>query len=205
LYNLRSEYPRSHPLNLITKLLQNSLYGRFGMEDSFSTIEIIDKNKFFKNIDEFYDNNTKFVELGDKIMVIYRTHQSEVNTLLDGSKQTHNVSIPIASAITAYARILMSYFKNNPNFKLYYSDTDSGFFDKPLPDHLVDNKILGKMKLENICKKAIFLAPKLYLLETKEDKLIHKVKGLNHNIDLTLIDFEQLLYKDSFIQKVQSK
>ncbi len=50
----------------------------------------------------------------------------------------------------------MSQFKNNPDFNLYYSDTDSAYIDKPLPDHLVHSKDLGKMKLENTLAKAIF-------------------------------------------------
>jgi len=35
------------------------------------------------------------------------------------------ISIGIASAVTAYSRVYMSKFKNNPNYNLYYSDTDS--------------------------------------------------------------------------------
>lgn len=34
----------------------------------------------------------------------------------------------------------MSQFKNNLNYNLYYSDTDSIYIDKPLPDHLVSDK-----------------------------------------------------------------
>lgn len=205
LYQLRSKFTREHPLNLIAKLLLNSLYGRFGMDDLFSTIEIITRKEFIKNIDEYSDNNTKFVELGDKIMVIYKTHQSEVNTMLDYNKQTHNVSIAIASGITSYARIHMSYFKNNPNFKLYYTDTDSIYIDRPLPDYMVSKTILGKMKLENILKKAIFLAPKMYYLETIDGKIIYKVKGLKHEIELNLANFESLLIKQSTLEKIQTK
>ena len=175
------------------------------MDDLFSTIEVINKDEFFRNIDDYSDNNTKFVELGNKIMVISRTHQAEVNNMLDGNKQTHNVSIAIASAITAYARIHMSQFKNNSDYKLFYTDTNSIYIDKPLPEDLINSKVLGLMKLENILKKAIFLAPKLYCLLTNKNNVIHKVKGLSHNIDLNLNDFEQLLNKDSFIQKIQTK
>jgi hypothetical protein len=32
MYNLRLEYDKSHPMNLIAKLLMNSLYGKFGMK-----------------------------------------------------------------------------------------------------------------------------------------------------------------------------
>ena len=156
LYNLRLKYPKSNPLNLIAKLLMNSLYGRFGMEDSFPTIEILTKKEFNKFVEEYDGEINSFIELENKMMVIYRNPQADVNTMLDGNKETHNVSIGIASAITAYARIHMSQFKNNPDFNLYYTDTDSAYIDRPLVDHLVNSKVLGKMKLENVLNKANF-------------------------------------------------
>jgi hypothetical protein len=205
LYSLRLNYPKSNPLNLIAKLLLNSLYGRFGMVDTFPNIDIIDNSDFVKFEEKFLDDIMDFVPLDNKVMVIYRSNQKDINTLLDGHKETHNVSIAIASAITAYARIHMSQFKNNSNFNLYYSDTDSIYIDSPLPKELVNSKILGKMKLENIINKAIFLAPKVYYLETDDNKVIYKVKGLSHEIELTKNDFESLLYKDAFLEKNQTK
>lgn len=128
LYRLRSQYLKSNPLNLIAKLLLNSLYGKFGMIDSFPSIDIMDISDFIKFEEKFSDDIMDFVELDGKIMVIHRSNQKDINTLLDGHKENHNVSI--ASAITAYARIHMSQFKNNPDFTLYYSDTDSAYFVK---------------------------------------------------------------------------
>jgi len=145
------------------------------------------------------------MELGEKVLVQHRSELLDQKTELYGTLETHNTSITIASCITAYARIHMSQFKNNPDFNLYYSDTDSAYIDRPLPKHLVNNKILGKMKLENICKKAIFLAPKVYYLETVDGKIIYKVKGLKHEVELTKNDFENLLFKESFLEKIQTK
>jgi hypothetical protein len=145
------------------------------------------------------------MELGDKVLVQHRSDDKNQQTDLYGTLETHNVSIGIASAITAYARIHMSQFKNNPDFNLFYSDTDSIYIDKPLPKDLVNSKILGKMKLENILDKAIFLAPKLYYLEIEDGKVIYKVKGLSHDVKLTIDDFENLLFKDTFLKKVQTK
>ena len=65
----------------------------------------------------------------------------------------------------------MSLFKNNPFFKLYYTDTDSIFIDKspeelnkiiaPRATGIVNDKELqpavGKMKLEYAIKKLYFL------------------------------------------------
>jgi len=78
-------------------------------------------------------------------------------------REVHNVNIAIASAVTAYARIHMSQFKNSPLLpNLYYTDTDSAYFDGPLPDYMKDPKRLGALKLEGVYDKALFLAPKVY-------------------------------------------
>jgi len=105
----------------------------------------------------------------------------------------------------------MSQFKNNPNLpNLYYTDTDSTYFDGPLPDHLVSSTDLGKMKLEGIFDKALFLAPKLYALEnTKNGESIIKIKGLTkesiqkNNITIDLL--ENLLEKDYKLTFKQNK
>lgn len=171
LYELRLKFDKSNPLNLVAKLLLNSLYGRFGMDDSFSDITIFDNFKEFKTWFEIHNEEViDFSELGKKILVQYRSEDKDQQTELLGTLETHNVSIGIASAITAYARIHMSQFKNNPNYILYYSDTDSIYIDRPLPKSLVNSKILGRMKLENVLNKAIFLAPKMYFLETDDNK-----------------------------------
>jgi hypothetical protein len=94
---------KDHPLNLISKILLNSLYGIFGMNDSFPTIEILNKKDFNKFVVEYDGEINNFIELDNKTMVIYRTSQANINTMLEGNKENHNVSIGIAAAITAYA------------------------------------------------------------------------------------------------------
>ena len=115
----------------------------------------------------------------------------------------------ISSAISAYARIHMSFFKNNPEFKLYYSDTDSAVIDKPLPDNMVGSE-LGQMKLEHTITKAVFLAPKVYGIIDTEGNEIIKAKGLTKdNIkSIKIADLEQLLNLDAsklFSQNKQYK
>ena len=72
----------------------------------------------------------------------------------------------------------MSIFKNNPNMTLYYSDTDSVIIDKELDPKYVGPS-LGQLKLECRIKKFVSIAAKFYFIETKEGKIILKVKGLN--------------------------
>jgi DNA polymerase elongation subunit (family B) len=97
--------------------------------------------------------------------------------------------LSVAASITAYSRIHMSQFKNNPDINLYYTDTDSIYTDSDIDESFISNTILGKLKVENICDKAIFLGPKLYCLLTESGKFIHKVKGLNRDVSLEFKDF----------------
>ena len=99
----------------------------------------------------------------------------------------------IAAALrrTAAARVHMSQFKNNPNFTLYYSDTDSIDIDKPLPPYLIGCD-LGQLKLEHISpeKEVIYLALKVYGGITSNspglEREIVKVKGLKSPVKFLL-------------------
>jgi hypothetical protein len=194
-------YPKSDPMNYLAKILLNSLYGRFGMDDNFTEVNVIHKNYYPDFENEFLDSILETSDLGDYKLVIYKLPENKTRN----EENTHNISIGIAAAITGYARIHMSQFKNNPDINLYYTDTDSVYTDSNIDESLISDTTLGKLKLENVCKKAIFLAPKVYCLETEDNNLIYKVKGLKHEIELTMDDFEKLLYKDVFIQKTQTK
>ena len=166
-------------MNLTAKLLLNSLYGRFGMDDSFTYSEIISKKDYpkFDKMADFKESLVDLIDLGLNYLVQLKNPKVIQKTYLDNCKETHNVNIAIASAVTAYARIHMSQFKNNPNLpNLYYTDTDSLYFDGPLPDHLVDPTKLGALKLEGVYDKAIFLAPKVYALKNNNEEII-KIKG----------------------------
>jgi DNA polymerase elongation subunit (family B) len=204
--NFRLKFDKTNPLNLIAKLLLNSLYGRFGMIGSFPDITIFNSKKSYLKFEKSHaDEILDVIELGDKILIMHRSEEKDLQTNLYGNLETHNVNVAVASAITAYARIHMTQFKNNLDYNLYYSDTDSIYIDKPLSKDLVNSKVLGQMKLENIINQAVFLAPKVYYLETEDNKVIYKVKGLKHDIELTDEDFSNLLFKESILQKLQTK
>jgi len=46
LYNLRTNLEKSHPMNYISKILLNSLYGRKGMGELSGRSEIVSKKEF---------------------------------------------------------------------------------------------------------------------------------------------------------------
>jgi len=198
-YNLRLQYPKGHPMNNIAKLLMNSLYGKFGMKEEITIIEVLNNlndidKEIISNKLELYNNNiTDIINLVDHILLIRKSFSYLAYNKKEDIFHGTEVNVAIASAITAEARIHMSLFKNNPDFKLYYSDTDSVVINKPLPESMVGNN-LGQLKLEYTIKKAVFLAPKVYALITNEGKEIIKVKGLSHKVisKLNFLDLEAL-------------
>jgi len=174
LYNIRLNYPKSDPMNLTAKLLLNSLYGRFGMHNNFNTLEFVNQGRFEKLTNNSNIKIENITQLGSKFLVSYNNGNK-----MDVDKELNNVNISIAAAVSAYARIHMSQFKNNPNFpNLYYTDTDSLYFDGPLSESFISQTELGKMKLEGIYDQALFLAPKVYALKNNNEEII-KIKGFN--------------------------
>lgn len=144
--------------------------------DNFNELVIVNQ----KELNELTNSNIEIeniIELNSKFLVSFLNKTKTLE-----SNRDVNINIGIAAAVTAYARIHMSQFKNNPAQafpNLYYSDTDSLYFDGPIDDSFISNSILGKLKLEGIYNKALFLAPKVYALENTftGDKII-KIKGL---------------------------
>jgi hypothetical protein len=185
-------------MNFIAKILLNSLYGRFGMDDNFSIAKVIHKDLATKYELAHLDNLRDIIELENHKIILSETVD-------ENSEKAHNVSIAVAAAITAYSRIHMSQFKNNPKINLYYTDTDSVYTDSDLDENLISNIVLGALKLEYFCEKAIFLGPKSYCLKLSTGKLITKIKGLKNANELSFTDFEKLLTKDAFIVKNQLK
>jgi hypothetical protein len=212
LFDLRSQYPKSHPMNQIAKLLQNSLYGKFGMKDEITIMEILksatpeDKANIEEVLDIYNSSITDLVDMLDHTLLIRKSNTSLKYNEVDDIYHGTEVNVAIASAITAEARIFMSFFKNNPDFKLYYSDTDSIVINKPLPSDMVGNA-LGQFKLEHVIKKAVFLAPKVYALITEDGQEIIKVKGLKQDVisKLSFSEIEALLIKDSTRELNQEK
>ena len=212
MYNLRMQYIKGDPMNLIAKLLMNSLYGKFGMKLETTLIDIVDTssetelNIFKEMLDVYGESIIDFVKLDHRILTVrsslihYKYNEDE--DMFHG----FDVNIAIASAITSGARMWMSVFKKNPLFNLFYSDTDSFVIDKPLPSFMV-GKELGQVKLEYVIKRAVFLAPKVYGIKTETGDEVIKVKGVNKDLitDIHIQDLENLLYIDSSKEFSQSK
>jgi hypothetical protein len=216
MYNLRLQYVKGHPMNLIAKLLMNSLYGKFGMKnqntivDIFNTNDITENNIFNDMLDTYGENINHCIQL-DNYVVTVRDSLISLFTNPENGEELDSyhgldINIAVASAITSGARMWMSLLKNNPLFKLYYSDTDSAVVDRPLPSHMVGPE-LGKFKLEHVVDRAVFIAPKVYGLITDEGQEIIKVKGLSKELlpNIHIKDLENLLFTDSSLELNQEK
>lgn len=115
-------------------------------------------------------------------MILYqdpkKINDDYFNSIHKPAGYKNKISIPIASAITAYARIFMSQFKNKEEniFRLYYTDTDSlhiSIFDKKKFDVMFPGIIgsrIGQFKIEVEFKKVVYVAPKVYAGITKDGK-----------------------------------
>ena len=209
MYNLRLQYPKGEAMNLIAKLLMNSLYGKFGMKLENTIVEMYDTSidselDLFKDVLDVYGKTLQdFIKIDD----IYITIRNSLISLKynDEEDMYHglDVNIAIASAITGGARMWMSVLKNNPLFNLYYSDTDSVVIDKELPQFMVGDG-LGQLKLESVVKRAVFLAPKVYALITLDNLEIVKVKGLKEDVltDIHIQDSSKDIIQTKWFKKV---
>jgi hypothetical protein len=195
LYQLKLNSNKNSPDYTIAKLILNSLYGRLGMNPEMEKHKIVTKNK---QIFKFYNkyNITNIIDLNNGKELI-----SFFDDINNNNDKSLNISIPISLAVTAYSRIFMSQFKNNPEYILYYSDTDSLDINKTLATEFVGNE-LGKLKLEHIFDEAVFLSPKVYGGKTSNYEYV-KIKGLKNPISFN--ELSTLLIKDNKIIIEQDK
>jgi DNA polymerase type B, organellar and viral/RNase_H superfamily len=189
LNTMKTEATRNSPKYIIAKLLMNTLYGRFGMSPNLGksiVIKSIDFNDFKNTVG--IENILETINLDTKLLVTI--HEDFVND--------SNINVSIASAVAANGRVHMTQFMNKPELTgiLYYMDTDSAFISKELPTNMVNNTMLGYMKLENIFTKFISLGPKAYGGITINGEEIIKVKGLKSANDLSLSDLKFRLYEN---------
>lgn len=198
LHEMKQSSEKSSPLYLISKLLMNSLYGKFGMSDDLAIhkiIKIVDLENFIETKDRL-----NFIELDEELALVSYHDKNETKLVNDDTEM--DISIGVASAITAYSRIQMSKYKNLANNKMYYTDTDSAIMEKELDESLV-GKQLGQMVLEKEYKEFVSLAPKVYGGILTNGKEFSKIKGYKNTISFE--ELKSLLIKDKSLELNQTK
>lgn len=191
----------------MAKSLLNNLLGRFGIRLDKAITKIVN-NETFDKLSVMYKIVSYYTIGEDKILVSYiptldasiiSSFNLDIVKIANKIKENENTSIgvtsvPISACITSYGRIHISkiklYILNN-NGKIYYSDTDSIVTDIKLPDDMVSSNEIGKLKLEHVIKKAIFISGKTYCFINK-DQLINRAKGLKSS-SLIYPDYVNLL------------
>lgn len=149
------------------KLMQNSLYGKFGMRRI---------RKTFLHITELAKCEERFEEDGLRYFIWD-------NPLVDGGKfleaevesKAEYIQPHIAAYVTSLARIvlykgLMAQYKKGI---VSYCDTDSIAGQAKMIEDMIHDKEYGKWKLESIIKEGLFIQPKLYY----ENGLVVKKDG----------------------------
>jgi DNA polymerase family B len=197
---MKQSTDKSNPMYLIAKLLLNSLHGKFGMTDDLANHVVVDSNKLDEIIDSKNKDKITSIELDEDLFLV-SYHDIDENKFIDDHTDL-DISVGVASAITAYSRVIMTQFKNLPNNQMFYTDTDSAVIQKPLPDSLV-GKHLGQMVLGKEYTEFVALAPKVYGGITNDNKELVKIKGFKNKI--SFIDLKSLLEENKSLELNQTK
>lgn len=152
--------------------------------------------------------NSLYGKFGEKGGVRFLTFNGEEITDINEGKERKAWyhSVPLASYITAYARLhLFNIIKDIPQNKLYYCDTDSIFTSKDLSNQVGDK--LGMLKNEGKAEKnqAMFIRSKFY---TFNDKVVMKgfvVKENPTQIKLSIFSNNFKRYEHRILKVLESK
>jgi hypothetical protein len=164
LYKVKSE-SKDEIERQAAKLFMNSLYGKMG--EKIDSVEMMGINNVPKDKPATCYGEFAFVNMG-------RRYPNHCNAIW-------------AIYTTAYARLhlleSMELIEQNGG-EVFYTDTDSLMFRGKLPN--LGNK-LGDWKLEGVYDFAHFLAPKLYALSEKGNRIV-KAKGVPRDIAYKFFD-----------------
>ena len=196
-YKLKREN-KGNAKGAVGKLIQNSLYGKFGMKEERE--RFISKEEFLIRKGLFSED-----EIKREVKLLGKTFY-----VCEEQIWKDYILVHIAAHITAYARlVLLKKMKElkDKGYTIYYCDTDSIFTDCP-PDKFgnVDDKELGFWSLDKEIEEAIFIAPKTYSFISKDGKHKTKMKGVykEHMLQYKIMKkiYESgVLFKDVFSSK----
>ena len=158
------EYRNGGPAQkVIGKQYLTNLYGKFGQSP--------EREKLY-----FFPSDQ---ELTDHVLTPMVDTSPSMGAFVEITTEQPAYVIPhIASWVTSRsrARLWRTMFKFiKQGHRIYYCDTDSIVTDAPI----TDSTELGKLKLECQVKRARFVAPKLYFMETVDNVGIVKAKGFS--------------------------
>lgn len=173
-YEMKKKNKKSNPaLYYVSKLMLNSLYGKFAQRREVQKIFLLDKDdKKIKKMTGIYDFYSDLY-------------------FQDSITKTKNIKPYISAHITALARVKLWNLMNDVGFEhIYYCDTDSIYTDIKYEKNINDD--LGGLKLEHTCKNYHFILPKFYwgknIDDFENETRYLKMKGYDRNIVQNLDD-----------------
>jgi DNA polymerase elongation subunit (family B) len=203
-YNIKKNAVGS--LRFIAKMHLNTLYGYFGRRKTL----IETRNVFNKDLINYYGSYTIFseIKINENITTILMSSNLDYSLLNELKQETNlelvsgfrNVKshVGIASAVTSYARIEMMELKMlliKLGINLYYTDTDSIFVDKELPEYLIGNDLAQLKEMHELkgkwIKKGYFLGIKKYGYIDENNEVHSIFSGIERN-SLSWNEIEQI-------------
>ncbi len=201
LFKIKKSSSKSDPLYQISKVLMNSLYGRMGLKQELSEYKFMD----ILEIEKFSLN--KDVNIKD-IIEFQNSLKSLVITLKDSDQVELKSSVPIAAAISAYARMELSSILLDEETDILYTDTDSYKSTQKITElerykHL-DHNNLGALKYEETYSESLFLLPKVYGAVIKDSvNQFTKIKGFKDQVEFNQL--KKLLFNKESLKLSQNK
>lgn len=151
-----------------SKMIQNSLYGKFAMKSVRTVYEEWTEEKM-ERLNSINQENARIHAMFGQDIIVYD------KTIIADYIRPH-----YSCFITAYARVkLLSTMLEveRSGGKVYYCDTDSLVCDIKLNDSEVSDKLYGLWKLEREVFTGVYILPKLYA-EISHDEVVLKSKGI---------------------------
>lgn len=154
-YSIKQRSEKGGADYLISKLLMNSLYGKFGMKRERDQIVMTHPNEAFEK---------GYIPYDDDLDLYLRPTISKAQYVLPH----------IAAYITSYARLELYRWMEQCGTDLFYCDTDSIITGRELPT----GTELGQLKLEGRFERGYFVCPKVYCLINGKH-VIKRAKGFD--------------------------
>lgn len=161
--------------DVLTKLLMNSCYGRFGLN----------KDREHIVFDDFREGLCEHSEFDVEMEGELRTVRLMTEQVWLDKTFTH---VGISAWVTSLARIHVHKLMWPIRKQIYYTDTDSMFTTKKMKT----GDKLGELKEEYKCKRAVFLLPKTYVVDDDNDFKKLAMKGFDKR------KIEKFEYEDFF-------
>lgn len=162
-------------MRVFAKLMQNSLYGKFGMKRIRDTL--LDITELEKCEDRFQKYGYAYVVLKNPLMPGGEFIKADI------ASSAEYIQPHISAYITSLARLVLynGLLEQHKKGVVAYCDTDSVACEAKMDDSMVHENEYGKWKLESVIMDGIFLQPKTYY--EKHPTLVEDDNGMYLSTD----------------------